>query len=136
MSNEVITGETRRGKHPPWQPGQSGNPNGRPKGSKHRIGEAFLKGMQEDFEEHGIEVIAKVRKTRPADYLKIIAALLPQELNVTHFQKGSISDDELANIIDSIRSLALAGRGRARQAAISSGRTIEGTAVTKRDEET
>jgi len=45
----------------PWQPGQSGNPSGRPKGARSKLSEGFLNALQADFEQHGPDVIAKVR---------------------------------------------------------------------------
>lgn len=65
---------------PAWQPGQSGNPAGRPKGARSKLGEAFLKGLLDDFTEHGIAAIIKVREDKPADYVKVVASILPKEL--------------------------------------------------------
>lgn len=64
----------------PFKPGQSGNPAGRPKGARSKLGEAFLKALFGDFEQHGVMTIEKVRSERPADYIKVIASLLPKEL--------------------------------------------------------
>jgi hypothetical protein len=65
----------------PWQfrPGQSGNPAGRPKGSRNRHSENFLREFSDDFEQHGRAVIEKVRLEQPATYLRIAADLLPRE---------------------------------------------------------
>src|SRR5262245_33082869 len=38
----------------PWKPGQSGNPAGRPKGSRNRLSEDFIRAFAEDFEVHAI----------------------------------------------------------------------------------
>ena len=47
-----------------WRPGQSGNPAGRPKGSRNKHSENFLNAFAQDFEQHGRAVIEKVRKER------------------------------------------------------------------------
>jgi hypothetical protein len=64
---------------PPWKPGESGNPAGRPKGARNKINEDFLDALQVDFEQHGPTVIARVRQTMPHIYLKVVASLLPKE---------------------------------------------------------
>ena len=38
-------------------PGESGNPNGRPKGSKHALSEAFLQDLIEHWRLNGAEAI-------------------------------------------------------------------------------
>ena len=73
-----TTAGMQRGR--PFQPGQSGNPLGRPKGSKHKLTEQFLDAIAMDFGEHGAEAIAKVRTDDPATYLKIVRSLIPREL--------------------------------------------------------
>jgi hypothetical protein len=85
-----------------FKPGQSGNPKGRPLGARSKLGEAFLKAMQEDFDQHGVAAIAKVRDTKPDQYLKIIASILPQDLNINLNPMDALTDDQL---IERIRAL-------------------------------
>lgn len=66
----------------PFKPGQSGNPAGRPLGSKHKISEKFIETLTADFEAHGVGVIEKVRSERPDSYLKIVADLVPKDFNI------------------------------------------------------
>lgn len=80
---------------------KAGNP-GRPKGSRNKLGEAFIEAMHADFSEHGVDVIAKVRSEKPDQYLKVIASILPKDLNVNINQMDDLSDDQL---IERIRSL-------------------------------
>jgi hypothetical protein len=64
------------------------NAKGLPEIAKHRarLGNAFISRMRADFQKHGIAVIERVRKERPAAYLELIARLMPQqmEINVQH----------------------------------------------------
>lgn len=75
--------------------GVSGNPAGKPKGSRHKLGEAFLSAMHDDFVEHGVSAIETVRTKRPDQYLKVIASMLPKELNLNVNDAESMTDDEL-----------------------------------------
>jgi hypothetical protein len=92
----------------PFKPGQSGNPKGRPKGSRNKLGEDFLSALQADFEKHGSETIVKVREERPHEYLKVIAGILPKELNVNTSRVEEMSDDELADGIAALQSILAA----------------------------
>ena len=67
------TAEKQRGR--PFQPGQSGNPAGRSKGSRNKLGQAFLDALVADFEQHGADVIVSVRETLPHVYLKVVAGI-------------------------------------------------------------
>lgn len=81
---------------------QAGNP-GRPKGSRNKLGEDFLKALHEDFSEHGVKAIQDMRAEDPAAYVKVVASLLPKEIKVSTAQ--DLSDDELDR---RIRQLAAA----------------------------
>ena len=39
--------ENTRQKHGLWQPGQSGNPAGKPKGARNKLGEAFIEALHD-----------------------------------------------------------------------------------------
>jgi hypothetical protein len=78
MAGEVTPPKTAL--KPAWQPGQSGNPAGRPKGARSKLGEEFLKAMLADFEQHGAVVISTVREEKPDQYLKVVASILPKEI--------------------------------------------------------
>lgn len=81
----------------PFQPGQSGNPKGREKGSRNKLGEDFIEAMHADFKAHGKAAIETVRKEKPDQYLKVIASIVPKDLNVNVNNYDDMSDDDLRN---------------------------------------
>ena len=66
----------------PYKPGQSGNPKGRPKGARNRLGTAFLEALEGDFNRFGSQAIAQVREKKPEVYMRVVADLLPKEANI------------------------------------------------------
>ena len=48
-----------------WQPGVSGNPAGRLRGSRNKLSEEVICALLRDFREHGQKAIAKVRRDQP-----------------------------------------------------------------------
>ena len=87
-------------------PGNSGF-GGRPKGSRNKLGEAFLEDMLADWEANGPAAIREVRETKPDAYLKVVASILPRDLNVNINQTDHMTDEQL---VERIRSLDAAIR--------------------------
>lgn len=78
----------------PFKPGESGNPGGKPTGTRNRITTRFLNALADDFDEHGVSAIKAARETDPVGYVKVIAALLPKQ--VEHVQPmEELTDAEL-----------------------------------------
>lgn len=90
----------------PWQfaPGNNANPTGRPKGARSKLGEDFLSALQKDFEANGIAVIAEVRETKPHEYLKVVASLLPKQVELKEGTFDGFSDEQLTAIAVAARS--------------------------------
>ena len=116
----AVAADTTAKKQPrgrPFRPGQSGNPKGRPKGARNRLGTQFLEALEADFNQFGPQAIAEVREKKPEIYMRVVADLLPKEANINveageAFVKlwGKISDglgDELADGLDEEPSLVL-----------------------------
>lgn len=73
-------------------PGNSGF-GGRPKGSRNKLGEAFVSALHDDFLLHGVETIARVREDKPDQYMKVVASLLPKEFKIETVSE--LTDEQL-----------------------------------------
>ncbi|MES3084959.1 DUF5681 domain-containing protein [Sphingomonas faeni] len=79
-----------------FEPGKSGNPAGRPAGARAKLGEAFVAELLADFLKYGRDAIERVRAEKPDQYLKVIASLLPKDINLsTAPSDEDLTDDEL-----------------------------------------
>jgi len=101
---------------------RGGNPAGRLRGSRNKLSEEVICALLRDFREHGQKAIAKVRRTQPAAYLKVLALLVPREHKVEYSNSlKNWTDEELEAGIDLVKQM-LESR------AAASGAVIEGTA--------
>ena len=104
-----------------WQPGQSGNPVGRIRGSRNKLSEEVICALLRDFRKHGEKAIAKVRRDQPGVYLKVLALLIPREHKVQHSNPlKDLTDEQLEDMIEYIETSLAAQAG-------GSARVIEGT---------
>lgn len=95
MADETVAETITNVQEKSWliKPGQVLNPAGRPVGSRNKLGEAFVADIYNDWKINGVETIEKVRREKPDAYMKVIASILPKEVNIK--QLDDISDDEL-----------------------------------------
>jgi hypothetical protein len=89
---------------PPFEPGNNGNPGGKPKGARNRLTARFVNSLADDFEEHGKDAIEACRVDDPGRYLMIIASLVPREVEITR-PLGDLTDDELTRLGDVLREI-------------------------------
>jgi len=75
---------------------------GRPKGARAKLGEDFIQALHDDFTANGISAITEVRETKPDAYIKVIASLLPKDVNLNVNQMDDLTDEQL---IERIRAL-------------------------------
>ena len=91
-SNADLTAKPKPWLKPPYQPGQSGNPNGRPVGARSKITEKFLLELQNYFEKEGSGLLERAGQESPAALVAVYAKLLPKE---THLSVSGGVDVEL-----------------------------------------
>lgn len=107
---------------PPFEKGMV-KTGGRARGVKNRLSQAFMTALVEDFEQHGAEAIKICRVEKPNEYLRVIAHLMPKELEISHNTLTEIDDTELAGFIEYIRVQL---GGRLERAAGREAETIDG----------
>ena len=89
-----------------WRPGESGNPAGRPKGSRNKLAEDFIADLHESWQTHGKTAIERCVAERPDMYLKIVAGLLPKDVNLKVSNLDDLTDEQLLNKLNSLTEMA------------------------------
>ena len=74
--------------------------------SRGLLADRFISELYDDWKEHGTATLSLVRRDRPHEYLKIIAALMPRDITVAAAPLGEISDEDLARLIADVRLLS------------------------------
>src|SRR5262249_7587419 len=92
-----------------WQPGQSGNPTGRLRGSRNKLSEEDICALLRDFRKHGEKAIARVRRDQPGIYLKVLALLIPRQDKLEHTNTiKTMTDEELESAIAFLQEMMAA----------------------------
>jgi hypothetical protein len=79
-----MTKEMTEGRDPntgQFVKGFRGGP-GRQKGSRNKLGEAFVADVYESWQKHGAETLERMRRDDPAAYVRVVANILPDKLDV------------------------------------------------------
>jgi hypothetical protein len=93
--------------HSRFKKGQSGNPGGKPVGTRNAIQGSFLKKLQEDFDKFGALAIRQCRKKDPTGYVRVVASLMPKELEIKS-PLDHLSDEQLSAAIAALQSFVAA----------------------------
>jgi hypothetical protein len=91
--------------------GVSGNPGGKPIGSRNKLQGTFWRALAEDFEAHGVRAIRQARENDPMGYIKTVASLMPRQLEQSS-PLNDLTDVELNAGIEYLRTkLSIASIG-------------------------
>jgi hypothetical protein len=77
--------ETNNGRDPKglFLQGVSGNPNGRPKGSRNRLTEQFLSDLCAQWEISGQAALKKMAEEEVVDFVRVVASLVPHRVDAS-----------------------------------------------------
>jgi hypothetical protein len=75
----IYGAETTSGYQVTWVKGQSGNPAGRPKASKHKLQTSFWNDLHRTWKESGAEALRWVAENDPSTFVRVCASLMPKE---------------------------------------------------------
>ena len=78
-----------------FQKGQGG----RAKGSRNKLSMSFVEALAKEFDEFGAEAIRLMRIEHPADFIKIIAAIMPKEFEISDSRMKDLTDEQIATLI-------------------------------------
>jgi Family of unknown function (DUF5681) len=95
----------------PWKPGQSGNPAGRPKGSRNKLATLVFDEALASFEKRGSAAFEELAMKDPRGYLTLMAQLVPQHFKheVEHTIVGLSPDEVRLRLAESRAKLLEAG---------------------------
>jgi hypothetical protein len=80
-----------------WKPGESGNPAGKPIGTRNAFSALFLSDLAASWSQCGAEVLAKVARADPARYLGVCSTLIPRDVAVSiETRQGALDDADMA----------------------------------------
>ena len=66
-----------------FKPGQSGNPKGRPQGSRNKLSEEFFRDLCDAWQAFGKPALMTAAWTHPVEFVRVVASLMPRELEAT-----------------------------------------------------
>jgi Family of unknown function (DUF5681) len=81
VSTTDHTAEKQRPAHL-FKPGVSGNPRGRPRGSRSKLSETFLSDLAACWQRHGAAALEACATQQPDVLIRTVASLLPRDIRI------------------------------------------------------
>ena len=91
-----------------FKPGQSGNPKGRPKGSRNKLSEDFFRDLSEAWTAFGKPALMTAAWTHPVEFVRVVAQLMPKDVDVTvtNIRAERMKSSELEALIEQYGGMA------------------------------
>ena len=74
---------TKVSKATQWKPGVSGNPAGKPIGTRHAFSQGFIRDFALVWQEEGLQAVRKVARKSPESFVAIAAKVCPADVRVS-----------------------------------------------------
>src|SRR5262249_54847510 len=106
MSN--MNSKSLKNLTPPWQPGQSGNPGGRP--VRTRLTEKFVADIMESWEKHGPSVLETMGIKAPTQFADLASRLIPRDVTLSIEQRlpGGLAPSEWQALMEVLSAVKAA----------------------------
>jgi len=91
-----------------FKPGKSGNPKGRPKGSRNKLSEDFFRDLSEAWQAFGKPALMTAAWTHPVEFVRVVAQLMPKDVDVTvtNIRAERMKSSELEALIEQYGGMA------------------------------
>jgi len=89
-----------------FKQGVSGNPHGNRHRTRHLLNQEFMQALLLNFRHEGKRAIEKVARNQPAVYVKILAMLVPREMQVEHTNRiKQMTDEQLEAAVELLQGM-------------------------------
>jgi len=90
-----------------WVTGQSGNPAGKPLGTRSAFSKAFVADLTVAWQEHGVGVLQKVARSDPTRFLGVCASVLPKDVAVSIQEQtpGNLDPQDWAIVMELLQAV-------------------------------